>query len=140
VSEWARRAHQEDQYRRQHGIRRRNLLRFPAQHTDHAVVLHRCGSVFQTEIIHDLETLRSYYLTAAISISTSIPPGIDHAGQKGYLLTITITEGDQYKVKEVRMAGDLVVEPAELFPLVQLNSAMCSRKRVTETVRRSRTP
>ncbi|MCK7577344.1 MAG: hypothetical protein MZV65_16930 [Chromatiales bacterium] len=33
------------------------------------------------------------------------------------------------------MAGDLVVEPAELFPLVQLNPGdVFSRKRVTETV------
>lgn len=84
----------------------------------------------------DLETLRSYYLDRGYinfnidSTQVSITPD-----KKDIYLTINITEGDQYKVKEVRMAGDLVVEPTELFPLVQLNPGdVFSRKRVTETV------
>ncbi len=84
----------------------------------------------------DLETLRSYYLDRGYinfnidSTQVSITPD-----KKDIYLTINITEGEQFKVKEVRMAGDLVVEPTELFPLVQLNPGdVFSRKRVTETV------
>lgn len=84
----------------------------------------------------DLETLRSYYLDRGYinfnidSTQVSITPD-----KQDIYVTINITEGDQFKVKEVRMAGDLVVEPAELFPLVQLNPGdVFSRKRVTDTV------
>ncbi|MBI5463199.1 MAG: outer membrane protein assembly factor BamA [Gammaproteobacteria bacterium] len=84
----------------------------------------------------DLETLRSFYLDRGYinfnidSTQVSITPD-----KKDIYLTINITEGEQFKVKEVRLAGDLVVEPTELFPLVQLNPGdVFSRKRVTDTV------
>lgn len=84
----------------------------------------------------DLETLRSFYLDRGYinfnidSTQVSITPD-----KKDIYLTVNITEGQQFKVKEVRLAGDLVAEPAELFPLVQLNPGdVFSRKRVTETV------
>ncbi|HEY9199677.1 MAG TPA: outer membrane protein assembly factor BamA [Gammaproteobacteria bacterium] len=84
----------------------------------------------------DLETLRSYYLDRGYinfnidSTQVSITPD-----KQDIYVTINVTEGDQFKVKEVRLAGDLVVEPADLFPLVQLNPGdVFSRKRVTDTV------
>lgn len=84
----------------------------------------------------DLETLRSYYLDRGYinfnidSTQVSITPD-----KQDIYITINITEGEQFKVKEVRLAGDLVAEPQELFPLVQLNPGdVFSRKRVTDTV------
>lgn len=84
----------------------------------------------------DLETLRSYYLDRGYinfnidSTQVSITPD-----KQDIYVTINITEGDQYRVKEVRLAGDLVVEPTDLFPLVLLNPGdVFSRKRVTDTV------
>ena len=83
----------------------------------------------------DLETMRSYYLDRGYinfsidSTQVSITPD-----KKDIYITINVTEGDQYKVKEVRLAGDLVVDPPALFPLVQLNPGdVFSRKRVTDT-------
>ena len=84
----------------------------------------------------DLETLRSFYLDRGYinfnidSTQVSITPD-----KKDIYITVNITEGEQFHVKEVRLAGDLVVEPQELFPLVDLNPGdVFSRKRVTETV------
>lgn len=84
----------------------------------------------------DLETLRSYYLDRGYinfnidSTQVSITPD-----KKDIYITINVTEGEQFRVKEVRLAGDLVVEPETLFPLVDLNPGdVFSRKYVTETV------
>jgi outer membrane protein insertion porin family len=86
----------------------------------------------------DLETLRTYYLDRGYinfnidSTQVSITPD-----KKDIYITVNITEGEQYRVKEVRLAGDLVLEPEELFPLVDLNPGdVFSRKRITETVTR----
>ncbi len=85
----------------------------------------------------DLETLRSYYLDRGYinfnidSTQVSITPD-----KNDIYITINVTEGDQFRVKEVRLAGDLVVEPPVLFPLVELNPGdVFSRKYVTETVK-----
>lgn len=84
----------------------------------------------------DLESLRSYYLDRGYinfnidSTQVSITPD-----KNDIYITINVTEGEQFRVKEVRLAGDLVVEPQILFPLVDLNPGdVFSRKHVTETV------
>ncbi len=84
----------------------------------------------------DLETLRSYYLDRGYinfsidSTQVSITPD-----KQDIYITINVTEGEQYRVKEVRLAGDLVVEPEVLFPAVGFNPGdIFSRKRATETV------
>ncbi|MFN2309488.1 MAG: outer membrane protein assembly factor BamA [Gammaproteobacteria bacterium] len=86
----------------------------------------------------DLEALRTYYLDRGYinfnidSTQVSITPD-----KKDIYITINLTEGEQYRVKEVRLAGDLVVEPEVLFPLIDLNPGdVFSRKQVTETVTR----
>lgn len=84
----------------------------------------------------DLETLKSYYLDrgylnfAVSSTQVSITPD-----KRDIYITINITEGDQYRISEVTLSGDLVVEPEELFPLVRINPGdVFSRKRVTRAV------
>jgi outer membrane protein insertion porin family len=86
----------------------------------------------------DLETLRSYYLDRGylnfniMSTQVSITPD-----KKDIYITINISEGQQYKIREVTLSGELVVEPEELFPLVKINpDDIFSRKRVTEAVDR----
>ncbi len=83
----------------------------------------------------DLETLRSYYLDRGYvnfnidSTQVSITP------DKRYVyITINVSEGDQFRVSDIKLAGDLVVPDEELFPLVKLHRGdVFSRKEVTET-------
>ena len=86
----------------------------------------------------DLEILRSFYLDRGYlnfnitSTQVSITPD-----KKDIYITINLSEGEQYKIREVTLSGELVVEPEELFPLVKINPGdIFSRKRVTEAVDR----
>lgn len=86
----------------------------------------------------DLETMRTYYLDRGYlkfninSTQVSITPD-----KKDIYITINITEGHQYKIREVTLTGDLVVPAEELFPLININPGdVFSRKQVTESVDR----
>jgi outer membrane protein insertion porin family len=83
----------------------------------------------------DLERLRSYYLDrgyinfAIDSTQVAITPD-----KKAIYLTINITEGDLFVLEKVKLAGNLIVDPDELIPLVQIGPGeIFSRKRATET-------
>lgn len=83
----------------------------------------------------DLERLRSYYLNRGYinfnidSTQVSITPD-----KRDVYITINITEGEKFTVKSVKLAGDLVVEPKELFPLFIIQKGdTFSRRRATET-------
>jgi len=86
----------------------------------------------------DLETLRTFYLDRGYlkfnidSTQVSITPD-----KQDIYITINITEGSQYKIREVTLSGDLVVPAEELFPLISINPGdVFSRKQVTEAVDR----
>ncbi len=83
----------------------------------------------------DLEKLRSYYLNRGYvnfnidSTQVSITPD-----RKDVFITINITEGDQFTVNTVKLAGELVVEKEKLFPLVTIQKGdTFSRRRTTQT-------
>lgn len=83
----------------------------------------------------DLETLRSFYLDRGYinfnidSTQVSITPD-----KRDVYITVNVTEGDQYEVSEVLLAGELIVEREELFTGVRvLKGDVFSRKDVTET-------
>lgn len=83
----------------------------------------------------DLETLRSFYLDRGYinfnidSTQVSITPD-----KKDIYITINVTEGEKFTVKDVKLAGDLVVPEQELSQLVTVQSgATFSRKDATET-------
>jgi outer membrane protein insertion porin family len=83
----------------------------------------------------DLESLRSYYLDNGYlnfnidSTQVSITPD-----KKDIYITINISEGEQYTVTEVKLAGDLILPKEDLFELISINSGeLFSRKEVTDS-------
>ncbi len=83
----------------------------------------------------DLENIRSFYLDRGYvnfkidSTQVAITPDKKHI-----YITVNITEGDKYTIKEVKLAGDLIVEPKEIFPVVKIQKGQYfSRKNITET-------
>ncbi|MDX1805240.1 MAG: outer membrane protein assembly factor BamA [Alcanivorax sp.] len=67
----------------------------------------------------DLERLRSYYLDRGYidfsieSTQVSVTPD-----RKNVFITINVAEGKQYKVNDVKLAGNLVVDESQLRPLL----------------------
>ena len=83
----------------------------------------------------DLETLRSYYLDRGYlefrvdSTQVSITPD-----KQDIYITISVTEGPQYTVSDVRVAGELLVPEEEIRKLIQIKPGeRFSRARLTES-------
>jgi outer membrane protein insertion porin family len=74
------------------------------------------------QLIGDLETLRSFYLDRGyihfdiVSTQVSISPD-----KRDVYVTINLDEGEQYRIKEFEISGDLVVPEPELRELVMLH-------------------
>ena len=83
----------------------------------------------------DIETLRSFYLDQGYlkfnvdSTQVSITPD-----KKDVYITINITEGQQYTIRDVQLAGDFgVVQEQELQPLITIKPGdVFSRAKMTE--------
>lgn len=89
----------------------------------------------RAKLAGDLEKLRSYYLDRGFlnfnidSTQVSITPD-----KKDIYITVNVSEGNQYAVSEVMLAGDLVVAESELQPLLKIQAGdSFSRKQVTES-------
>ena len=83
----------------------------------------------------DLEKLRSHYLDHGYvnfsidSTQVSLTPD-----KKDIYITINVTEGEQYTVSGVKLAGALIVPEEELFPLISVQSGgLFSRKDITDS-------
>lgn len=83
----------------------------------------------------DLESLRSYYLDRGYidfnidSTQVAITPD-----KKEVYITVNLSEGDQFRVSEVKLAGDLKVPEPELAALISVKPGeIFSRKEVTES-------
>jgi outer membrane protein insertion porin family len=83
----------------------------------------------------DLESLRSYYLDNGYlnfnidSTQVSITPD-----KKDIYITINISEGEQYMVTDVKLAGDLILPEENLFEFITIKSGeLFSRKKVTDS-------
>jgi outer membrane protein insertion porin family len=82
----------------------------------------------------DLETLKSYYQDrgyirfAIDSTQVTITPD-----KKDIYITINVSEGEQYFINSVKIAGELVIDEVELKPLLLSKSTeLFSRKKMTE--------
>lgn len=89
-----------------------------------------------SKLTGDLESLRSFYLDKGYvkfdvdSKQVTISPD-----RKDINISVNITEGEQYTLKEVDITGELIVDKAELMALVLFREGeIFSRKKVTRTV------
>jgi|TARA_B110000211_G_scaffold73809_2_gene85900 outer membrane protein insertion porin family len=83
----------------------------------------------------DLETLRSYYLDRGYirfnieSTQVSVSPD-----KKGVYITVNVSEGEVYSIRDVKLAGELIVDESELTRLYLVKDGdVFSRRRVTYT-------
>lgn len=83
----------------------------------------------------DLETLRSYYLDRGYinftisSTQVSITPD-----KKDIYITVNVSEGDKFTVKDVKLAGEMVLPEDELNKLITVKAGdIFSRKGATDT-------
>ncbi len=83
----------------------------------------------------DLETLRSFYLDRGYvnfnidSTQVSITPD-----KKDIYITINITEGGQYTVSGVKLAGEFILPERQLYGLISVvQGSLFSRKEVTDS-------
>jgi len=93
-------------------------------------------SYSSSKLTADLENLNSFYLDQGYvqfkvdSKQVTISPD-----RKDINITVNISEGEQFTVKEISMAGNLVVDRAELMALVPFREGeIFSRKKVTKVV------
>ncbi|MHC8440949.1 MAG: outer membrane protein assembly factor BamA [Candidatus Eutrophobiaceae bacterium] len=83
----------------------------------------------------DVEALRSFYLDqgylnfSVVSSQISITPD-----KKDIYITINLSEGDQYTITEIELAGEMIVPEQELRPLILVEEGdLFSRKKLTDT-------
>jgi outer membrane protein insertion porin family len=83
----------------------------------------------------DLETLRSFYQNRGFVDFTVESTQVSITDDKKQVfITINVSEGEQYTIKEVRLAGKLIVEQEELFELVTIKKdAIFSRKEIAKS-------
>ena len=83
----------------------------------------------------DLETLRSFYLDRGFADFTIESTQVSISDDKKKMfITINISEGDRYRIKDVKLAGDLILPEQELFKQVVIRkNDVFSRKKITET-------
>jgi len=93
-------------------------------------------SYSSSKLTADLENLNSFYLDQGYvqfkvdSKQVTISPD-----RKDINITVNISEGEQFTIKEIGMAGNLVVDRAELMALVPFREGeIFSRKKVTIVV------
>jgi len=86
----------------------------------------------------DLETLRSFYLDRGYldfnieSTQVSITPD-----KRDIYITVNITEGEKYTVREVKIGGEPIVPEQELRNLITIKPGEAfSREKLTETTKR----
>ncbi|MES9991062.1 MAG: outer membrane protein assembly factor BamA [Candidatus Thiodiazotropha sp.] len=86
----------------------------------------------------DLETLRSFYLDRGFidfkieSTQVSITPD-----KRDIYITVVVNEGDVFTLSDIKLAGELELDPEDLFPLIHLRrGSVFSRKKLTASADR----
>lgn len=92
----------------------------------------------KSRLAGDIEALRSFYLNrghlefSVDSTQVSISPD-----RKSIYITVNVTEGQQYRVSDIKLAGQMLVPEAELQKLITVKPGeVFERDRLTETAKK----
>lgn len=117
---------------------RRLLKLFELKTTNLMSFFNKTDQYSRQKLSGDLENLRSFYLDHGYvnfnidSTQVSITPD-----KKDIYITINISEGVQYTVSKVKLAGDFIVPEKQLFRLITVRQgSLFSRKEVTDSSER----
>ena len=86
----------------------------------------------------DLESLRSFYLNRGFlefsieSTQVSITPDM-----QDIYITVNITEGPEYTVSEVKLAGEMLVPESELRKLIKISAGRSFLTRTLDRIRQA---
>ena len=86
----------------------------------------------------DLETLKSYYQDQGyIKFKISSTQVAITPDKKDIYITINVEEGEIYRINDIKLAGDFILEPEKLFPKIHLKRGeKFSRKMVSASSNR----
>jgi len=89
-----------------------------------------------TKLVADLESLKSYYLDRGyIQFEVNSQQVTISPDRKDISISINIFEGEQYSISGVEMAGEMVVDAAELRALISFREGdVFSRKEVNKVI------
>ncbi len=85
----------------------------------------------------DLESLRSYYLNQGYLEFTIDSTQVSiSSDKKDIYITVNVTEGEKYKVSEIKLAGEMLVPEKELRKMLKLKPGdTFSREKLTESTK-----
>ncbi|MBV1775816.1 outer membrane protein assembly factor BamA [Burkholderiaceae bacterium DAT-1] len=86
----------------------------------------------------DMEKMRSWYMDRGfLEFNVSSQQVALSEDKKDIFLTVNLSEGQQYRVKSVKVAGELVVPEAELQSLIEIKAGeLFNRTHIDEAVKR----
>lgn len=92
----------------------------------------------KTRLAGDIEALRSFYLNRGyLEFNVDSTQVSISSDKQGIYITVNVTEGPQYTVSDVKLAGQMLVPEAELQKLVTVKPGeVFVRDRLTETTKK----
>lgn len=95
--------------------------RFELEAKSHWSLFASASQYSRPKLQGDIERLRNWYLDRGYlkfnvdSTQVSVSPD-----RLDVYVTVNVTEGESYKVREIKLSGDLIVDPEEILELIEL--------------------
>ena len=96
--------------------------RFELEAKSHWSLFASASQYSRPKLQGDIERLRNWYLDRGYlkfnvdSTQVSVSPD-----RLDVYITVNVTEGESYSIREIKLSGDLVVDPEEIFELIELS-------------------
>lgn len=83
----------------------------------------------------DIETIKSYYLDRGyINFSVDSTQVAITPDKQDVYITLNVSEGQQYSINTIKLAGDLILDQKDIFSLLEMNEGdVFSRKNISQS-------